>query len=171
MLSQKTLRSLLVFTENQRPGPSFIIIYIFTWLAWHNQIISAYIQASGDFWARGSAAISAIEENQYMLVFFITCLILLFRLAFAFLSFKSREALNSADDDYSNAREDQKFEQNKDIQNLLATLETTKKQLQASKEREKKSIEEKNEAIRKALELQQKVEELQADLALSEQVK
>ncbi|TPH15771.1 hypothetical protein EPA86_08165 [Litorilituus lipolyticus] len=106
-----------------------------------------------------------------MLVFFIACLILMFRLAFAFLSFKSREALNSADDDYSNAREDQKFEQNKDIQNLLATLETTKKQLQASKEREKKSTEEKNEAIRKTLELQQKVEELQADLVLSEQAK
>ncbi|RHW75902.1 hypothetical protein D1094_11250 [Colwellia sp. RSH04] len=106
-----------------------------------------------------------------MLVFLITCLIFIFRLAFAFLTFKSREALNNTDEEYTNAREDQHFEQNKDIQNLLATLETTKKQLQASKDREKKSIEEKNEAIRKSLTLQQKVEELEADLTLASQNK
>lgn len=171
MLNQKTLQSLLVFTENQRPAPSFILIYIFTWLAWHNQIITTFVQATGNFWDKANAAVFALDENQYMLVFFITCLIFIFRLAFAFLTFKSREALNNTDEEYTNARDDQHFEQNKDIQNLLATLETTKKQLQASKEREKKSIEEKNEAIRKSLTLQQKVEELEADLTLASQNK
>lgn len=65
-------------------------------------------------------------------------MILVGRLLVDYFSFKSRELLNSADDDFVNARDDQKFSQNTDIANLMATLTKTQQQLADSKVKEKK---------------------------------
>ncbi len=166
MLNKKTLKTILTFTENQQAAPSFIVIYILTWLAWHNQIFTAFIGVQGDFFARIDAALSSIDKNQYFVVFMITCLVFLIRLGYGFLTFKSRELLNSSDDTFINARDDQVFAKNDDIANLMATLTKTKQQLAASKEREKKLLEEKNTAIKKLLALQNELEEAKADIAL-----
>ena len=166
MLSKKTLKSLLSFTENQHPAPSFVLIYIFTWFAWHNQLISAFIGASGDFWQRANIALTSLTDNQYVLVFFISCLILLLHLAYNYARFKSTELLNSSDEMFTGARDDQHFEQNKDIAQLMATLTSVKEQLAKTREREKKAIVDKNDAIKKMLNLQHELDEAKADIQL-----
>jgi len=159
VLSKKTLKSLLSFSENQHPGPSFVVIYLFTWLAWHNQIVSAYIGAQGDFWQKVNVALASITDNQYVVVFFISCLVLALR-------FKSAELLNSSDQGFANARDDQHFEQNKDIAQLMSTLTSVKEQLAKSKEREKQAIVDKNVTIKKMLNLQHELDEARADIQL-----
>ena len=164
MINKKTLKSILTFTEQQHPAPSFIVIYILTWLAWHNQLLTNFISTQGDFFNKITAALTSLDDNQYVVVFLLTCLIFIVRLAFNYLRFRSRELLNNADDDFANAREDQKFAKDSDISNLMAVLEKTRQQLANSKAKEQKAVTEKNETIKKLLSLQHELEEARADL-------
>jgi septal ring factor EnvC (AmiA/AmiB activator) len=115
--------------------------------------------------------LTLLEENQYLVVFFLTCIIFLGRLMINYFSFKSRELLNSADDDFVTARDDQKFAQNADIANIMATLVKTKQQLVDSKAREKKLTSDKNDAIKKLLSLQHELDEARADIDMLNKVK
>jgi len=166
VLSKKTLKSLLSFTENQHSAPSFALIYILTWFAWHNQFISAFISAGGDFWQKINNALTSVTDNQYLVVFFISCLVFVFRLAYSYLRFKSAELLNTSDQAHVDARDDQHFEKNSDIAQLMSTLTTVKEQLVAAKEREKRAIAGKNDTIRKMLNLQNELDEAKADIQL-----
>ena len=164
MIDKKTLKSILSFTENQTPAPSFILIYILTWLAWHNQLFSNFIDAQGDFLTRVTTSFSSMEENQYLVVFFITCLIILVRLAFHYFSFRSRELLNSSDDIFESMRDDQKFAKDSDIGKLMESFSKTKQQLVDAKVKEKEAIADKNETIKKLLSLQHELDEARADI-------
>ncbi|TYK66698.1 hypothetical protein CWS31_004040 [Colwellia echini] len=157
---------MLDFTEEQNQAPSFILIYILTWCAWHNQLFSHFISAEGDFLTRMSTAFSEMGENQFILVLFFTCIIFLGRLAFNYFSFRSRELLNSAEDTFENIREDQKFAKNSDIANLMDALTKTKQQLVEAKEREKDAIKDKNDTLKKLLSLQNELDEANADIAV-----
>jgi len=163
VINKKKLKSILSFTEQQNPGPSFIVIYILTWFVWHNQLFSYFIDAQGDFLMKVTTSLASLEKNQYLVVFLLTCLILVGRLMVDYFSFKSRELLNSADD-FVSVRDDQKFAQNTDIANLMATLTKTQQQLADSKAKEKKVTAEKNEAIKKLLSLQHELDEAKADI-------
>ena len=171
MINKKTLKSMLSFSESQHPGPSFIVIYIATWLAWHNQLFSHFINTQGDFFTKVSAALSAIEDNQYIVVLLLTGLIFIVRLGANYLSFKSKELLNSADDDFVNVRDDQKFAKNTDIANLMATLTKTQQQLAETRAREKKAVTDKNDAIKKLLSVQHELDEARADIDMLNQSK
>lgn len=166
MINKTTLKSILTFTDNQNPAPSFLAIYMLTWLAWHNQLFTHFIAAQGDFFTKVAAASASIEDNQYLVVFWLTCVIFVLRLGVNYLSFKSKELLNSVDDDFGGAREDQKFSQNSDITNLMATLTKTQQQLAESRAREKKAITAKNDAIKKLLNTQHELDEARADIAM-----
>jgi len=171
VINKKTLKSILSFTENQNPAPSFIVIYILMWLFWHNQLFSDFIDAQGDFLTKVSTSLTSLEENQYLVVFFLTCIVFLGRLMINYFSFKSRELLNSADDDFITDLDDQKFTQNADIANIMATLVKTKQQLVDSKAREKKLTSDKNDAIKKLLSLQHELDEARADIDMLNKVK
>jgi len=171
VINKKTLKSILNFTENQHAAPSFFAIYIITWLVWHNQLFTDFINAQGDFFTKISTSLTSFEENQYLIVLLLTCIIFLVRLVINYISFKSRELLNSADDDFVNARGDQKFAQNSDIANIMAVLTKTKQQLVESKARETKVTSEKNEAIKNLLKLQHELDEAKADIEMLNNVK
>lgn len=163
LLNKKLLRSWLEFSETQKPAPSFIIIYIITWLLWHNQVFSSFISTSGDIWRKTDAALSSVTDNQYIVVLLLTSLIFALRLAVNYFSFRSRAFINEANSDISNIGEDNYVANNDDVKNIMALLTKTQDKLAAAKEREKKANEEKNDIIRKMMALQQQVEELKAD--------
>jgi len=171
VINKKTLKSILNFTENQHAAPSFFAIYIITWLVWHHQLFTDFINAQGDFFTKISTSLASFEENQYLIVLLLTGIIFLVRLVINYISFKSRELLNSADDDFVNARDDQKFAQNSDIANIMAVLTKTKQQLVESKARETKVTSEKNEAIKNLLKLQHELDEAKADIEMLNNVK
>jgi len=164
VINKKTLKSILTFTENQHPAPSFIAIYVLTWFAWHNQLFSSFINTQGDFFTKVTVSLSSLEDNQYIVVFLLTCLLLMIRLIFSYLSFQSRELLNNVDDDFVNARDDQKFAANADVANIMTTLAKTQQQLADSKDRERKLSTEKKAAIAKLLAVQHELEEARADI-------
>jgi hypothetical protein len=171
VINKKTLKYIVSFTENQNPAPSFIVIYILMWLFWHNQLFSNFIDAQGNFLTKVSTSLTSLEENQYLVVFFLTCIIFLGRLIINYFSFKYKELLNSVDDNFVTARDDQKFAQNADIANIMATLVKTKQQLVDSKAREKKLTSDKNDAIKKLLSLQHELDEARADIDMLNKVK
>ncbi|MBU2871207.1 hypothetical protein KO502_10940 [Colwellia sp. E2M01] len=154
------------FIEDENQTSTFILIYIFTWCAWHNQLFSHFITAEGDFLTRLSTAFSTMGENQFILVLFFSCIIFLIRLAFKYFSYRSREFANSTDDSFENLREDQKFAKNSDIANVMDALTKTKELLAESKAREKDAIDDKNETIKKLLNLQNELDEAKADIAV-----
>ncbi|WP_231731460.1 hypothetical protein [Colwellia sp. TT2012] len=166
MINKKTLKSMLSFTESQHPAPSFIVIYMITWLAWHNQLFTHFINVQGDFFTKVAAALSSIDDNQYIVVFLLTGLIFIVRLGVNYLSFKSKQLLNSADDDFVNARDEQKYAKSNDITNLMATLTKTQQQLAESRAREQKVTAEKNNAIKKFLTVQHALDEARADIEM-----
>jgi hypothetical protein len=171
VINKKTLKSILTFTENQHAAPSFFAIYILTWFAWHNQLFIDFINAQGDFFTKISTSLTSLEENQYLIVLLLTCIIFIVRLMVNYIRFKSRELLNSVDDDFVNARDDQKFAQNSDIANIMAVLTKTKQQLAESRAREKKVTSEKNDAIKNLLKLQHELDEAKADIDMLNNVK
>lgn len=164
MVNKKILKSIHSFTENQRAAPSFVIIYIVTWLVWHNQLFTHFINANGSFLNKVTSAMSSIDDNQYLVVFFLTCIIFLMRFAFNYLSFRSRELLNSTDDTFANVGDDQLFSENSDVANLMTTLTKTKQQLADVKVREKKAIADKTEMMKKLLSVQGELDEARADI-------
>lgn len=165
MISKKTLKSIHSFNEHQRPGPSFIVIYILTWIAWHNQLITSFFTTQGSFDVKFSSALSSIEENQYLVVLLLSCIIFIIRFGINYLSFKSNELLNSTDEHFSAGR-DQVFEKNSDIANLMATLEKNKQKLVDANEREKSAVADKNSAIKKMMLAQHELEEAKAEIAI-----
>ena len=171
MINKKTLKSMFSFSENQHPAPSFIVIYIATWLTWHNKLFSHFINTQGDFFTKFSAALSAIEDNQYIVVLLLTGLIFIVRLGVNYLSFKSKELLNSADDDFVNVRDDQTFAKNTDIDNLMVTLTKIQQQLAETRIREKKALTDKNNAIKKLLTVQHELDEARADIDMLNKAK
>lgn len=165
MLSKKTLKSIHTFNEHQRPGPSFVIIYILTWFAWHNQLITSFFTTHGDISVKASAAFSSLEENQYIAVFFITCVIFFIRLVINYLGFKSSELLNATDEDFAIGG-DQQQTKNSDLAKLMATYEKNKQKLVDANEREKIAIAEKNAVIKKLLVTQHELEEAKAEIEI-----
>lgn len=165
MISKKTLKSIHAFNEHQRSGPSFIIIYILTWLAWHNQLIISFFTANGNFNDRISVALTSLVDNQYIVVLFLTCIIFSIKLGINYLAFKSSELLNSTDEDFT-IGSDQKFAPNSDMAKFMATYEKNKQKLVDANEREKIAIAEKNAAIKQLLVTEHKLEEAKAEIVI-----
>ncbi|WP_245560642.1 hypothetical protein [Colwellia piezophila] len=166
MISKKTLKSMLSFSENQPLAPSFILIYLVTWLVWHKQLFSHFISAEGGFLTKVVTALTSIEDNQFFVVFLISALLVLIRLVVNYLVFRSRALLNTADDDFTKARDAQLFSKNDDIANVVAILEKTKQQLAAMKVREQTAVAERNTAIKNLLNVQHELDEAKADIEM-----
>lgn len=163
MINKKLLKSFLSFSQQQKPAPSFVLIYAFTWLVWHNQLFSAFLTQSGDVLDRLMAAYQSIQENQYLLVLFLTFLFLVIRLGYNYIVFKSQQMVMSVDDDELMVRADQLAQENDDIKALMTTLTNTQEQLTRSREKEKQANKDKNDAIAKLLAAQAQLEEALAD--------
>ncbi|MGB1197961.1 MAG: hypothetical protein ACPG46_02870 [Thalassotalea sp.] len=169
MINKQLLKSFLSFSEQQKPAPSFVLIYAITWLFWHNQLFSAFFNHSGDVIDRLMAAYQAVENNQYLLVLFLALLFLLIRLGYNYIVFKSQQLVMSVDDDDLMVRADQLAQENSDINALMATLTKTQEQLKRTQEKEKQATKDKNDAIAKLLATQAQLEEALADNQLLSQ--
>ena len=171
MSHKKFLKSFLRFSQQQKPAPSFILIYLLTWLVWHHELFTTLFSYSGDVIERLIAAYQSIEENQYILVLFLSLLFLVIRLGYNYIVFKSQQLVMSIDDDELMVRADQLAQENDDIKALMTTLTTTQEQLKRSQNKEKQATKDKNDAIAKLLAVQAQLEEVQADNQLLSQYK
>ncbi|WP_448568262.1 hypothetical protein [Thalassotalea ganghwensis] len=166
MINRKLLKSFLDFSQQQKPAPSFVLIYLTTWLVWHNQLFSAFFLTPGNGIERLMAAYHSIENNQYVLVLFLTTLFLTIRLGYNYIVYKSHQVVMSVDEDELMIRGDQLAKENEDVKALMQTLERTKAKLEKVKLSEEQAQQEKKEAIAKMLNYQVQLEEAQADLAI-----
>ena len=166
MINRKLLKSFLDFSQQQKPAPSFVIIYVVTWLVWHNQIFSAFFLTSGNGIERLMAAYHAIDNHQYIFVLFLTILFLTIRLGYNYIVYKSHQVVMSLDEDELMIRGDQLAKENEDVKALMQTLERTKAKLEQMREQEQKAQQDKKEAIAKMLAYQAQLEEVKADLAI-----
>lgn len=166
MIDKKTLKALIEYNQNQKPAQSFIIIYALTWLFWHNQIFTSFINSNGGLDAKVSAVVNSVPNNQYIAVFIISCVLFILRLAINFISFKSKEFIDSPDDSILSARADQIYAKDSDVAHLMATYEKTKQQLADSKEREREAVAAKKDAIKKLMAAEHELEEAKAEIEI-----
>jgi len=158
----KLLKSFLAIVENPKSLPSFIGLYLITWLFWHNQLIAEFFNAQGTITTRLSTAIAAVENFHYLAVFWLTILLFILRIGFDAFVNTSRKYVDKKEQE----NDQDGLENDKDIERLLATLEETRAQLKASKAREKQLKQSNNENINKLLKLQAELDEVNADKQL-----
>lgn len=166
MNNKNNLAAFFSFIEEEQLVPSFIMIYIMTWIVWHNQLFGHFMDAQGDFMTKVSSAFSALDDNQYMVVFFLTSLIVIIRTVIHYLKLKSQEITETSEDIFTRVRDDQKFAKDSDIGKLMDALTKTKQQLAESREKEQLAIEEKTNAIKKILTLENELDEVKADISV-----
>jgi len=158
----KFLKSFLAIVENPKSLPTFISLYLLTWLFWHNQLIAEFFNAQGSLTTRLSTAIAAVDNFQYIAVFWLTLFLFILRIGFdAFVS-SSRKYVEKKEQENNQ----DSFEQDADVQRLLTTLDETREQLKASKEREQQLKLANKESINKLLNTQAQLEEVTADKQL-----
>ena len=167
-MSTKIIKSVLVFNENQKIAPRFLLTYVLIWLFWHNQLITTFFTSNGDFLARGNAALASVAGNHYILVFFLTCLFFGVRIGYHFLKQKADDLMEEGKSTETYAGSDQGLAKTEDIKRLMTMISELKTKLVTSKEREERAIKEKNATISKLLSLQAELDDMQADNTMLE---
>ncbi|AQS39635.1 hypothetical protein Sps_04550 [Shewanella psychrophila] len=167
-MSVKIIKSVLVFNENQKIAPRFLLTYVLIWLFWHNQLFTTFFTSDGDFLARANAALASVADNQYILVFFFTCLFFGVRIGYHFLKEKADDLMEEGKSTETEVGSDQGIAKSADIQRLMTMISELKVKLANSKEKEEKVIKEKNTTISKLLSLQAELDDMKADNTLLE---
>ena len=167
-MSAKIIKSVLIFNENQKIAPRFLLTYVLIWLFWHNQLLTTFFTSDGDVLVRGNAALASITDNHYILVFFFTCLFFGLRIGYHFLKQKADDLMEEGKSIETEVGSDQGIAKTEDIQRLMTMISELKVKLANSKEKEEKAIKEKNASISKLLSLQTELDDIQADNALLE---
>ncbi|WP_076410525.1 hypothetical protein [Shewanella sp. UCD-KL12] len=162
----KTLKSLKAFNESESLAPRFVLTYIVIWSLWHSQIFTSFILTSGDFITRFDAALISLESNQFILVFFFTCLFFSGRIGYFILKNKADELLEKESEVDLQGGSDQRFAKADDVQRLMTMISTLKEKLALTQEREDKANNERKLAISKQLKLQAEIDDMAADIAL-----
>ena len=158
----KFLKSFLAIIENPKSLPTFISLYLLTWLFWHNQLIAEFFNAQGAITTRLSTAIAAVDNFQYIAVFWLTLFLFILRIGFDAFVTSSRKYVDKKEQENNQ----DSLEQDADVQRLLTTLDETREQLKASKEREQQLKLANKETISKLLNVQAQLEEVTADKQL-----
>ena len=167
-MSTKIIKSVLIFNENQKIAPRFLLTYVLIWLFWHNQLITTFFTRGGDLLTRGNAALASVADNHYILVFFLTCFFFGLRLGYHFLKQKADALMEEGKPTETYAGSDQGLAKTEDIKRLMTMISELKTKLVTSKEREERAIKEKNITISKFLSLQAELDDMQADNTLLE---
>lgn len=162
----KILKSIMAFNESERLAPRFILTYVIIWCLWHSQVFTTFMMTSGDFLARADATLIVLESNQYLFVFFLTCLFFAGRIGYFVLKHKADELLEQDSEMDLQGGSDQRFAKADDVQRLMEMISLLKTKLADSQQREDKANTDKKLAMTKQINLQFEMDELKADIAL-----
>ncbi len=162
----KVLKSIMAFNESERLAPRFILTYLVIWCLWHSQLFTTFLMTTGDFVTRFDAASASLDSNQFILVFFLTCLFFGGRIGYFVLKYKADELLEKESEADLQGGSDQRFAKADDVQRLMTMISTLKEKLALAQEREDKANNERKLAISKQLKLQTEIDDMTADIAL-----
>jgi hypothetical protein len=139
--------SLFIIDAKDKPAPSFLTAYIFTWFFWHNEIIFAFFKTKGDFTTRFNASINITTENQWFIVLCLTFLFVLTRFALNNSIYYVREFIDSKTQGRLNKKGHKSFISNEVYQKLSAKVSSLQRDLLSSQDREKSAKESEQSAI------------------------
>lgn len=158
----KALKSFLSVVENPKSLPSFIGLYLFTWLLWHNQLFVEFFHALGTITERLTTAIDAVTSFQHLTVFWLTIALFILRIGFDALVSSSRKYIDKKEQENNQDT----LQHNNDVERLLTTLDETREQLKTAKEREKQLKKINSGNVNKLLKIQAQLDEVNADRQL-----
>jgi hypothetical protein len=153
----KLLKSLLSVVEDPRSLPTFITLYLLTWLIWHNQLFIDFFAAQGGFSNKISAAITGVSFSQTITVFWLTIFLFILRAGFIFFIKSSRKYVEQQEEN------NHSIEQADDIKRLITTLAEVNAQLARAINKEKQAKANNKESINKLLAAQAELDEINAD--------
>ena len=162
MLSDKT-KSLLRIILNLKPSFRFIMSYIVIWFLWHNEFIISLVMTDGGLDVRLQTAFESVSSNQYIFVLFLTIMLTLIIYGFDYLTQVLADDDNSHEFRLLQNGNSAKNENEMDIKQLIATLESVQLKLTESLEREKQYKQDKTASMSNMIQLQNQLDELTAD--------
>jgi len=170
MLSDKT-KSLLRIILNLKPSFRFLMSYIAIWFLWHNEFIISLVMTDGGLDVRLQTAFESVSSNQYIFVLFLTIMLTLIIYGFDFLTQVLADDDNSDEFTLLQNGNSAKNENEMDIKQLMATLESVQLKLTESLEREKQYKQDKTTSMSNMIQLQNQLDELTADnIILNEEI-
>lgn len=158
----KLIKSFLNIVDNPRSLPNFLGIYLLLWLIWHHQFLLSFGLATGSVNNRLDKAMAIIGEFQYLSVFFATITLFLCYFAFQVFVNSAREHVDKKDLEDNHHLSD--LDKQKDMAQLVSTLEALQKQVKAAEENEKKAKTEAKAVMAKLMLVQTRLDETTADL-------
>lgn len=142
-------KSYLAIIPHLKPTPSFVGIYLFVWLLWHNEFPLSLINTNGDLLVRINSAIAAVEYNQYFFVFLLTLLVILLRHGFDYLG----DLANNEDRPNKTSLLQNstlaETESETDIKRVISALDDARVKLSDAKEQIKKLKQDKQNMVKK----------------------
>lgn len=145
--------SFLIIDAKDKPAPSFLTAYIFTWLIWHYETTLAFFKTKGDFTTRFNSSLIATTENQWVVVLCLTFLLVIVRFGLNNAIYYVREFIDSKTQGKLNEKGHKSFISNEVYQNLKTKITSLQNELLASQDREKSAKEEENKASAAMLDL------------------
>lgn len=146
--------SFLVIDAKEKPAPSFLMAYVFTWFVWHNEVPITFLKTKGDFTTRFNAGYFSLVENQWMKVIFLTFGFIAARFIFNSIIYYAREYIESKTQSRLNDKGHKSFIRNEVYQKLTAQVSSIQNELLASQDREKNAKAAENESTSQKLDLE-----------------
>lgn len=145
--------SFLIIDAKDKPAPSFLTAYVFTWLVWHNETTLAFFKTKGDFTTRFNASLNITTENQWLIVLCLTFFVVLVRFVLNNSIYYAREFIDSKTQGRLTKKGHKSFKSDNDYQRLMSKVSSLQSDLLTSQDREKSAKTTENEATAAMLDL------------------
>lgn len=149
----KLTESFLVIDAKDKPAPSFLTAYIFTWITWQYEATLAFFKTSGDFTKRFNASYIATVEDQFFIVLGLTLVLVIVRFGLNNLIYYMREYLDNLTQNRLDTKGHKSFVSNEVFQNLKKQNSTIQAELFASQDSQKAAKIAENKATTSMLDL------------------
>ncbi|MCW8833367.1 MAG: hypothetical protein OQK09_16945 [Colwellia sp.] len=155
--------SFLIIDAKDKPAPSFLTAYIFTWLVWHYETTLAFFKTKGDFTTRFNSSINITTENQWFIVLCLTFGLVILRFALNNAIYYVREFIDNKTQGRLNEKGHKSFVSNEVYQKLSAKASSLNSELLSSQDREKAAKKLENEATSALLDMEIEKNKVEAD--------
>jgi len=145
--------SFLIIDAKDKPAPSFLTAYIFTWLVCNYQTTFAFVKTSGDLTTRFNASINTPIDYQWYWILVFTFVLVVSRFLLNNSIYYIREFIDNKTQGRLNQKGHKSFTSNADYQKLSTKISSLQRDLLSSQDREKTAKALENEATAAMLDL------------------
>jgi len=128
--------SFFIIDAKDKPAPSFLTAYIFTWVFFNYQMPFTFIKTTGDLTTRFNASLNVQIEYQWYLIVFFTLGVVLSRFVLNNVIYSLRESIDTFTQGWLKHFNVKSFKSDKEYQNLEVQKRALQSQLSTARDAE-----------------------------------